>query len=135
MRFCLLPPPLVVFPHSDPLALRVGRLWYGPKRQVQGDPVTLEKSSPNQTTWAGVLPRLHHPFPYLLQHHFPCGQGNCEPSYPPDPGKMARAHHQHSAKGSQAGVGWRVFTRGQGKIPCSTRLQTTVTRSIANRLR
>ena len=46
-----------------PLPL-VGQLRYGPKRQVQGDPVTLEKSSPNQTTWAGVLPRPHHP--YLL---------------------------------------------------------------------
>ena len=38
----------------------VGRLRYGPKWQVQGDPVTLEKSSPNQTTWAGVPPRPHH---------------------------------------------------------------------------
>ena len=54
---------LVVFPRSDPLALWVGQLWYGPKQQVQGDLVTLEKSSPNQSTWVGVQPRLHHLFP------------------------------------------------------------------------
>ena len=54
---------LVVFPRSDPLALWVGWSWYGPKQQVQGDPVTLEKSSPNQSTWVGVQPRLHHLFP------------------------------------------------------------------------
>ena len=75
------------------------------------------------------------PLSLVLQHPIPCGQGNREPSYPPDPGKVARACHRHSAKGSLAGVGWRVFTRGQGKIPCSTRLQTAVTRSTANRLR
>ena len=38
---------LVEFPCSDPLAPKVRRSWYGPKRQVQGDLVTLEKSSPN----------------------------------------------------------------------------------------
>lgn len=43
-RFCSLPPPSVVFPHSDPLVLKMGRSRYGPKRQVQGDLVTLEKA-------------------------------------------------------------------------------------------
>ena len=38
---------LVEFPHSDPLAPKVRRLQYGPKWQVQGDAVTLKKSSPN----------------------------------------------------------------------------------------
>ena len=58
------------FPTLGPPRLRVGRLRYGPKQQVQGDPVTFEKSSPNQTTWAGVLPRPHHPLPTFLQHLF-----------------------------------------------------------------
>ena len=60
----------------------VGRLWYGPKRQVQGDLVTLEKSSPNQTTWAGVRPRPHHFLPTFFNTNFRAVKATVNPPIP-----------------------------------------------------
>ena len=117
---------LVEFPCSDPLAFGGAVTVWSQVASPRGPGHPREEltKSDNLGWHPAQTSSLFHPF---LQHLFPCGQGNREPSYPPDPGKVARACHRHSAKGSQAGVGWRVFTRGQGKIPCSTRLQTSVT--------
>ena len=81
-RFCLLPPPSGSFPTLGPPCPRVGRSWYGPKWQVQGDPVTLEKSSPSQTTWAGVQPRPHHFLPTFFNTNFRVVKATVNPPIP-----------------------------------------------------
>ena len=81
-RFCLLPPPSGSFPTLGPPRPQVGRSRYGPKRQVQGDLVTLEKSSPNQTTWAGVQPRPHHFLPTFFNTNFRAVKATVNPPIP-----------------------------------------------------
>ena len=81
-RFCLLPPPSGSFPTLGPPRPQVGRSRYGPKQQVQGDPVTLEKSSPNQTTWAGVWPRPHHFLPTFFNTNFHAVKATVNPPIP-----------------------------------------------------
>ena len=117
---------LVEFPCSDPLAFggAVAVRSQAASPRGPGHPRE-ELTKLDNLGWRPA--QTSSPLSLVLQHPIPRGQGNREPSYPPDPGKVARARYRHSAKGSQAGVGWRVFTRGQGKIPCSTRLQTSVT--------
>ena len=80
--FCLLPPPSGSFPTLGLPRPRVGRSRYGPKRQVQGDPVTLEKSSPNQTTWAGIQPRPHHFLPTFFNTNFHAVKATVNPPIP-----------------------------------------------------
>ena len=124
---------LVEFPCSDPLAPGGAVAVWSQAASPRGPGHPREELTKlDNLGWHPA--QTSSPLSLILQHPIPRGQGNREPSYPPDPGKVARVRHRHSAKGSLAGVGWRVFTRGQGKIPCSTRLQTAVTRSTANRL-
>ena len=109
---------LVEFPRSDPLAFGGAVAVWSQAASPRGPGHPREELTKSDNLgWRPA--QTSSPLSFILQHPIPCGQGNHEPSYPPDPGKVARACHWHSAKGSLARVGWRVLTRGQGKIPCS----------------